>query len=154
MQKSVGNFILSLVRHQSQLTLSCLQALFLPEASDYIAASPEETIALVRSMGDSVFVKGLQDEARNSNIPINVGIHEPAESGKKVKNTLIWIDDKGNIVQRYQKIHLFDIDIKGGLVLKESKYGTQIFSRAFSVLLRGPEALKRACRYCPHLTLQ
>lgn len=50
---------------------------------------------------------------------INVGIHEPAQGGR-VKNTLIWINEKGDIVQRYQKVHLFDVDIKGGPVLKES----------------------------------
>jgi predicted amidohydrolase len=38
-----------------------------------------------------------------------------------VKNTLIWIDEDGRITQRYQKIHLFDVDIKGGPVLKESR---------------------------------
>jgi len=53
-------------------------------------------------------------------MPINVGIHEPAEGGKKVKNTLVWIDETGDIVQRYQKLHLFDVDIKGGPSLKES----------------------------------
>lgn len=63
---------------------------------------------------------GLQKEARSSKVSINVGIHEPAEGGKKVKNTSIWIDERGDIVQRYQKIHLFDVEIKGGPVLKES----------------------------------
>lgn len=62
---------------------------------------------------------GLQDEARNSGLHINVGIHEPA-SQERVKNSLIWIDNKGDITQRYQKVHLFDVDIKGGPVLKES----------------------------------
>lgn len=51
---------------------------------------------------------------------INVGIHEPTVSGEKVKNTLIWINDKGDITHRYQKIHLFDVEIKNGPVLKES----------------------------------
>jgi len=37
-----------------------------------------------------------------------------------VKNTLIWIDEKGTITQRYQKLHLFDVEIEGGPVLKES----------------------------------
>ena len=39
-----------------------------------------------------------------------------------MKNTLLWIDEQGQIVQRYQKLHLFDVDIEGGPVLKESKY--------------------------------
>lgn len=51
-----------------------------------------------------------------------MGIHEPTEGGEKVKNTLIWIDEKGEIVQRYQKLHLFDVEIEGGPVLKESRY--------------------------------
>ncbi|KAI9819948.1 MAG: Carbon-nitrogen hydrolase [Pycnora praestabilis] len=97
------------------------KALFLPEATDYIASSPAETISLVKSVDDSEFVRGLQKEARTAKLPINVGIHEPVPGGKKVKNTLIWIDDQGTIVQRYQKIHLFDVDIKGGPVLKESR---------------------------------
>lgn len=79
-------------------------------------------MSLVRSTKDSGFVRGLQDEARAANLPINVGIHEPVEGGKKVKNTLIWIDGKGDIVQRYQKLHLFDVEIENGPVLRESKY--------------------------------
>lgn len=51
-----------------------------------------------------------------------MGIHEPTEKGeKKVKNTSIWIDQNGEVVQRYQKIHLFDVEIEGGPVLKESQ---------------------------------
>ncbi|KAI9932925.1 hypothetical protein ASPWEDRAFT_33925 [Aspergillus wentii DTO 134E9] len=95
------------------------KALFLPEASDYISSTAAESISLARSVQDSEFVIGLQKEAREANLHINVGIHEPAQ-GDKVKNTLVWINDKGDITQRYQKVHLFDVDIKGGPVLKES----------------------------------
>ncbi|EED24278.1 nitrilase, putitive [Talaromyces stipitatus ATCC 10500] len=105
------------------------KALFLPEATDYIASSSAESVSLVRSVQQSEFVLGLQKEAKNARLPINVGIHEPAQGGIKVKNTLIWIDEHGEIVQRYQKIHLFDVEIKGGPVLKESasvEAGTQI----------------------------
>ncbi|KAL2215759.1 putative nitrilase [Thermoascus aurantiacus ATCC 26904] len=96
------------------------KALFLPEASDYVGSSAAETVSLVRSVQESEFVQGLQKEARQAKLPINVGIHEPAQGGQKVKNTLIWIDEHGEITQRYQKIHLFDVDIKGGPILKES----------------------------------
>jgi deaminated glutathione amidase len=69
-------------------------------------------------------VIGLQKEAKRERLSISVGIHEPAESGskgnKKVKNTSIWIDEDGAITQRYQKIHLFDLEIEGGPILKES----------------------------------
>ncbi|KAH7027083.1 nitrilase, putative [Macrophomina phaseolina] len=97
------------------------KALFLPEASDYIGSSAAETVSLAKSVQESEFVLGLQDEARKSKLHINVGIHEPAEGGQKVKNTLIWIDERGDIVQRYQKLHLFDVEIKGGPILKESQ---------------------------------
>ena len=63
---------------------------------------------------------GLQEEAKRERIAINVGIHEPTLTGKKVKNTSIWINEDGYIAQRYQKLHLFDVDIKDGPVLKES----------------------------------
>ncbi|KAL2043332.1 hypothetical protein N7G274_003638 [Stereocaulon virgatum] len=97
------------------------KALFLPEASDYVAPSPTETVSLVRSTTDSVFVRGLQHEALHNKLPINVGIHEPTTDGKRVRNTLIWIDEEGKITKRYQKLHLFDVEIEGGPVLRESK---------------------------------
>lgn len=97
------------------------RALFLPEAADYVGGSPEETVSLVRSVQDSEFVKGIQQGARESKLAINVGVHEPTESGKKVKNTLLWIDEQGEIVQRYQKLHLFDVELKDGPTMKESK---------------------------------
>jgi deaminated glutathione amidase len=95
-------------------------ALFLPEASDYIASSPVETVSLVKSVEDSPFVQGIREEAKAHSLAVNVGIHEPTPSGKKVKNTSVWINEKGDITQRYQKIHLFDVEIKDGPVLKES----------------------------------
>ncbi|OAL50839.1 carbon-nitrogen hydrolase [Pyrenochaeta sp. DS3sAY3a] len=104
------------------------KALFLPEASDYIARNASETVSLCEPVSDSAFVRGLQAEAKKHSLPINVGIHEPAPD-HKVKNTLLWIDEEGVIAHRYQKLHLFDVDIKGGPQLKESngvERGTQI----------------------------
>jgi deaminated glutathione amidase len=98
------------------------QALFLPEASDYIASSTAESLSLCKPVRESPFVLGLQKTAREQSLPINVGIHEPTEPpSKRIRNTLIWIDTKGDITHRYQKLHMFDIDLRpDGPHLKES----------------------------------
>jgi len=81
-------------------------------------------VSLCKPAATSPFVLGLRDLARQHRLPINVGIHEPSEipSSKKIRNTLIWIDAKGEITQRYQKLHLFDMDLSkdGGPKMKES----------------------------------
>lgn len=88
------------------------KVLFLPEAADYVASSPDKSLSLCKSVHDSVFVQGLQEEARRHKLPISVGLHEPLEnSNKKMKNTLVWIDAQGKISQRYQKNHLFNMDL-------------------------------------------
>lgn len=61
----------------------------------------------------------MQRLAKLESLHINVGIHDIA-SEHRLKNSLVWIDDNGLITQNYQKVHLFDVDIKGGPVLKES----------------------------------
>ncbi|RMZ90187.1 hypothetical protein DV736_g2603, partial [Chaetothyriales sp. CBS 134916] len=99
------------------------EAVALKKASDYIASSPAESVSLCRSVKESPFVLGLQQTARQYSLPINVGIHEPTEPpSKRIKTTLIWIDTHGDIVHRYQKLHLFDINLRdnGGPQIKES----------------------------------
>ncbi|KAF1814372.1 putative nitrilase [Eremomyces bilateralis CBS 781.70] len=96
------------------------KAIFFPEASDYIASSAAESVSLARSLEESDFVQGLQRSASENKIHINVGVHAPAEGGIRVKNLLLWIDDNGKITEQYQKLHLFDVEIKDGPVLRES----------------------------------
>ena len=65
---------------------------------------------------------GLQKAAKENALAINLGIHEPTEPpSKKIRNTLIWINEKGVIAHRYQKLHLFDLDLRpDGPRLRES----------------------------------
>ncbi|CAN6674540.1 deaminated glutathione amidase [Trichomonascus vanleenenianus] len=113
------------VARNTQLAVSLIRkagshgakALFLPEASDYIGGGR----ANCKPVEESLFVKGVQEAAQQAQVQVCVGIHEPGIDPDKVKNTLLWIDDRGKIAHRYQKIHLFDVDIKnGGQSLKES----------------------------------
>jgi len=97
------------------------KALFLPEASDYISHSAPETISLVRSVSTSPYVIGLQHLSKTHKLAINAGIHEPGDGNEgKIKNTSIWIDEEGRIIERYQKLHLFDMDLKHGPRARES----------------------------------
>ncbi|KAK3669512.1 Carbon-nitrogen hydrolase [Recurvomyces mirabilis] len=98
------------------------KVVFLPEASDYIGGSPEESKQLCKSVEHSIFLQGLQKEAKQHSIGISVGVHEPSDDpdSKRIKNTLLYIDESGKITQRYQKLHLFDMEIEGGPTMKES----------------------------------
>lgn len=102
------------------------KAIFLPEASDYIGSSAEETVKLAAPEADSIFLRAIRstlaDLRRQSmSIYVSVGLHEPTDPpSNRVRNSLLWIDPNGKILQRYQKIHLFDVDIANGPIIKES----------------------------------
>ncbi|KAI0467872.1 carbon-nitrogen hydrolase [Xylaria cf. heliscus] len=51
--------------------------LFLPEASDYIGTSAQESLSLARPVASSPFVTGLQAAAAEHSIGVHVGIHVP-----------------------------------------------------------------------------
>lgn len=95
--------------------------MFLPEASDYIATSAIESIALSKAAETKLFLEGIKAAAKTSGIAVNVGIHEPTNDGQRVKNSLVWINEHGELEQSYQKIHMFDVNIADGPKLKESE---------------------------------
>ena len=91
------------------------------EASDYIASNANHSLSLCKPVTSSEFVLGIQSAARQYSLPVSVGVHEPTTPpSTRVKNTLLWIDKDGSITHRYQKLHLFDVEIKDGPILRES----------------------------------
>jgi predicted amidohydrolase len=70
----------------------------------------------------SPYVQGLRKLARENKLAITAGIHEPGHGSLgKIKNTSIWIDEEGEIVKRYQKLHLFDMNLTNGPKARESE---------------------------------
>ncbi|KAK9481227.1 carbon-nitrogen hydrolase [Lipomyces japonicus] len=105
---------------------SCAKVLFLPEASDYIVSTTQESIGLAKPIDRSAFVLGIQRELqiqalRRKSIHVCVGVHEAVPHEDRVKNVLLWIDPGGKIIHKYQKLHMFDVNIKNGPSLMESK---------------------------------
>ncbi|AOW07854.1 carbon-nitrogen hydrolase [Yarrowia lipolytica] len=103
------------------------QALFLPEASDYISGSPKEGLSLARNAENSPMIAAIREAQKEikqsgmSGIEVSVGVHELSSSSDRVRNTLLWLDSNGDIVNRYQKVHLFDVEVPNGPILQESK---------------------------------
>lgn len=107
------------------------QVIFFPEATDYIAKNAEHSKKLAYK--SPLFVEELRGEIKNvfektsRKIDVAIGVHLPPtvfelEKGEnRVKNVLLYIDYKGDIVQSYQKVHLFDVDVPNGPVMLESK---------------------------------
>ncbi|ODV63213.1 putative hydrolase [Ascoidea rubescens DSM 1968] len=110
------------------------EILFLPEASDYISRDAKHSLKIARSIEDSVFVKriGLELQSldtKHRSLEVCVGVHEPnnvlhaqhKDNGTpKVKNTLLYFSKAGRIVSSYQKLHLYDVNITNGPIMKES----------------------------------
>ncbi|KAI6778789.1 carbon-nitrogen hydrolase [Emericellopsis cladophorae] len=85
--------------------------LFLPEASDYIASSAQESLALAVPQAMSPFVAGLCDTAKQHGLAIHVGIHAPCPSIQdKLVNRALYIQEDGSIndAATYDKLHVFD----------------------------------------------
>ena len=61
----------------------------------------------------------LSDAARNNGIVL-VGGSMPERDENKIFNTSFVFDPVGDEIARHRKIHLFDIDVKGGQRFKES----------------------------------
>lgn len=111
-----------------------VKVLFLPEAADYISRDAAHSRELAgRSHADFIsqiqkLVRLVFDETQglelDRGIFVAVGVHEPGTSGAaeaKVQNNQLWINNRGDVVHRYQKLHLFDINITNGPILQESK---------------------------------
>ncbi|CUS24636.1 LAQU0S18e00804g1_1 [Lachancea quebecensis] len=107
------------------------KVIFFPEATDYISRSASHSMALVEESPG--FVKKLQRAIRElctkhqKQIDVSIGVHLPATSSDKsqhdtrLRNCLLYISHDGEIRQEYQKLHLFDVEVPNGPILKESQ---------------------------------
>ncbi|KAJ6577654.1 putative nitrilase-like protein [Mycena capillaripes] len=106
------------------------KALFLPEASDYIANDAHLGWELAEPLPTHTYTLGLQEVAKELEIFISVGIHErpgPDEAAseepgsERVFNTHVAIGSDGKIKSFYRKLHLFDVQLKDGTQMGEHK---------------------------------
>ena len=101
------------------------QAAFLPEAFDFIGESAQQTNELAEAIDDKGgTISFYQKLAMELNMSLSLGgFHERLLTEKKLSNTHLFISSEGEILGKYAKTHLFDVEIpERSLRLKESDY--------------------------------
>ncbi|CAI5756191.1 unnamed protein product [Candida verbasci] len=104
--------------------------LFLPEATDYLSKNAEHSYKLSNQTNSQFLTPLLKNiKELNGNTYVSIGLHLPSKTSEKVRNLQILINPNGEIIKEYQKIHLFDVEVENGPILKESnsvEAGTKI----------------------------
>ncbi len=92
-----------------------------PEMTNIIEPDRPRLAALARPEADDLSVAGFSELARGLGIWLNIGsLALKGQAGRLVNRSLLFSPD-GTIAARYDKIHLFDVDLPTGETLRESQ---------------------------------
>jgi predicted amidohydrolase len=94
--------------------------LFTPEMSNMIDRDRERAAAKAREEADDEFLAAAREAAAEAGIWVHLGSIALRGKGDKLVNRAFVIDDTGEIRARYDKIHLFDVDLPTGESWRES----------------------------------
>jgi len=94
--------------------------LFTPEMSGMLDRLRERALGKARSEADDEVLAGVRNAAAEAGIWVHLGSLALKSEGGKLVNRGFVIDDNGEIRARYDKIHLFDVDLPTGESWRES----------------------------------
>lgn len=94
--------------------------LFTPEMSGLLDRNSERAAANLRSEEQDIVLAACRDSAREHGIWVHLGSLAILVDDGKVANRGFVIDRAGNVQARYDKIHLFDVDLPTGESWRES----------------------------------
>ncbi len=92
-----------------------------PEMTNILAAKREQLFAAVVEEEADASLATLRELARKLGIYIHIGSLAIKISPDRAANRSFLIDPKGDIAARYDKIHMFDVDLAGGESYRESR---------------------------------
>ena len=96
------------------------QLAVMPEYSNFLGAQEGMPANAEQIPGPTT--ERMAEAARRLGIGIMCGsIPEKSNVPDKVRNTAVFISEEGRILARYSKIHMFDLDVEGGVTYKESE---------------------------------
>ncbi|MFZ1920021.1 MAG: carbon-nitrogen hydrolase family protein [Xanthobacteraceae bacterium] len=91
-----------------------------PEMTNILALKREHLFAKIVAEENDPTVATLREVARRLGIYIHIGSLAIRASAEKAVNRSFLIDRKGEVAARYDKIHMFDVDLAGGESYRES----------------------------------
>ena len=91
-----------------------------PEMTNILAAKREQLFAKIVTEERDATLTTLREVARKLAIYIHIGSLAIKASPEKAANRSFLIDRRGEVVARYDKIHMFDVDLAGGESYRES----------------------------------
>jgi len=92
-----------------------------PEMTNIMELSREKLFATIVPEENDATLATFRELARALGIFVHVGSLAVKVSPDKAANRSFLIDRRGDIVARYDKIHMFDVDLKGGESYRESR---------------------------------
>jgi len=97
------------------------QLILLPECANLMEARKEHKAQVVTTEAEDVFINGVRELAQSLRVEILIGSAiVKSEIDDRAANRSLLIDARGEIVARYDKIHLFDADTPDGRSYRES----------------------------------
>lgn len=90
-----------------------------PEMSNILERSRDNLFAAIRPEGEDAMLAAVRDFARANRVHFHLG-SIAVRVGEKVANRGFLIGPDGAIVARYDKLHLFDVDLPNGETWRES----------------------------------
>jgi deaminated glutathione amidase len=110
----------ALVAAIEQAAAGGAEMLFTPEMSGLLDRNPERASVNLRSEDDDVVLAACRAAAKEHKIWLHIGSLAVLVEGGKIANRGFVIDRVGLIQARYDKIHLFDVDLPTGESWRES----------------------------------
>jgi predicted amidohydrolase len=93
-----------------------------PENTGIMELKPELVLEAAQSEGKSVPLAWARALARELGLWLHVGSLAIKLDQTRVANRSYLLDPKGRIAARYDKLHMFDVDLAGGESYRESQY--------------------------------
>jgi len=93
-----------------------------PENTGIMELKPELVLAAAESEGKSAPLAWARALARELGIWLHIGSIAIKLDQSRVANRSYLLDPKGRVTARYDKLHMFDVDLAGGESYRESQY--------------------------------